>query len=959
MKKFLLSLALVLGLSSAASAVVIPGEGEAWNTYSWTESKDSEDNVIKYETTAQGYTLTLDKGTSSSDLSVANPATTNQIRVYVGSNLTISGTAAFTKVTVTVASNSKAVSATASEGWTLKGEVTTSKNSTFSFVSATPQTTITFDGDGKQLRLSALEILAEGEAPVNPDPVDPVDISNTAETAYTTSQAFELITAGQGLDTEVYVKGTIKEVTEISTSYGNATYTLTDGTSDLVVFRGLYIDGEKFTAEDQIAVGQELIILGKLVNYNGTYEVTTGSKIISINGDAPVNPDPVDPDPEEPGEYTSLELLDPTDSATPIVDGGITIEGDLPEGLSYIWAWKSYNSSYFLKASAFANSTKYAATSYAWTPAFTPVNGTVVTAEFEHAYKFESNASSLWKFVVREEGSSEITELTIPEWGTGSDFTFVSSGSIDLSAFIGKKIQVGFKYVSSTESAGTWEVHSLVLSTDGDFDVDLPEEQDVVVNNIAEALELCTTESTPNVVINNPVTVVYQNGRYLWVNDATGNILLYGDINDIYIDGDVIPAGIKGTAINYSQGQFQLKDLDTESFLEATPGTPVAPIEIAVEELSPDLVNQYVVIAGATIAVDETAEKDNTYILTDETGSCTLFNQFWNEAYYDVVDVPEGSDITVYAMVNVYKGVAQLYPVRFDGGIEKVAAPEFSIEGGQVLKGTQVALTSATEGATIHYTIDGSEPTSTSTVYSEPIILVFDVTIKAIAVKEGMNNSDVNEATFTVVEPVEGNEAYFPFATVDPSNYGFDMTDHSDYTKAQTISVVDQPITVAPATITISKGASAQGGAFYRPQDQEDRESFWTLRFYKKAIMTISAMGGYEITSVSFEFEDEAKHRGYLAKCDFSTGNYNTETYTWTGSAQSLVIDGLNNDGGTVSFKSITVNFDVAGSALDIEANQDAPVEYFNLQGVRINGELTPGLYIRRQGTATSKVIIR
>ena len=956
MKKFLLSLALVLGLSSAASAVVIPGEGEAWNTYSWTETTDDAAKVIKYETTAQGYTLTLDKGTSTTDLAQANPASINQIRVYQGASFTITGTTAFTKVTVTVASGSKATSATASEGWTLEGtSISTSANSTFSFVSATPQTAITFYGtDGtsaKALRFNALEILAEGETPVDPDPVDPVDISNTAETAYTTSQAFELITAGQGLDTEVYVKGAIKEIKEVNTQYGNATYTLTDGTSDLVVFRGLYIDGEKFTAENQIAVGQELIILGKLVNYNGTYEVTTGSKIISINGDAPV-----DPNPEEPGEYTSLELLDPTDSASPITDGGITIEGDLPEGLSYIWTWKTYNSSSYLCASAFANSTKYAATSYAWTPAFTPINGAVVTAEFEHAYKFESNAASLWKFVVREEGSSDITEITIPEWGTGSDWTFVTSGEIDLSAFEGKKIQVGFKYVSSTESAGTWEIRSLVLSTDGDFDVEIPEEEDVVVDNIAAALALCTTEGTANVVINNPVTVVYQNGRYLWVSDATDNILLYGDIDDIYFDGDVIPAGIKGTAINYSQGQFQLKDLEPESFLEATAGEPVAPTQIAVEELSADLVNQYVVITGASIAA---TDKDYTFTVTDETGSCTLFNQFWNEAYYDVVDVPEGSDITVYAMVNVYKGAAQLYPVRFEGGIERVAAPEFSIESGEVLKGTQVALTSATEGATIHYTIDGTEPTSTSTVYSEPIILVFDVTIKAIAVKEGMADSDVNEATFTVVEPVEGNEAFFPFATVDPSNYGFDMTDHTDYTKSQTINVADQPIAVAPITITISKGASTDGGAFYRPQNAEGKECFWTLRFYKKAIMTLSAMDGYQITSVSFEFENESTHPGYLAKCEFSSGEYNAETYIWTGTAESLAIDGLNNDGKTVSFKSITVTFEETGSSLDIEADQDAPVEYYNLQGVRINGELTPGLYIRRQGNATSKVIIR
>lgn len=37
----------------------------------------------------------------------------------------------------------------------------------------------------------------------------------------------------------------------------------------------------------------------------------------------------------------------------------------------------------------------------------------------------------------------------------------------------------------------------------------------------------------------------------------------------------------------------------------------------------------------------------------------------------------------------------------------------------------------------------------------------------------------------------------------------------------------------------------------------------------------------------------------------------------------------------------------------------DGPVEYYNLQGVRMHGDLAPGLYIRRQGTETAKVVIR
>ena len=116
-----------------------------------------------------------------------------------------------------------------------------------------------------------------------------VDITNTPETAYTVAQAFELIHAGQGLDTKVYVKGYITNVKEVSTSFGNATYSLNDentynAETALLVYRGYYLDGERFTAEDQIKVGDQVVVYGKLVDYNGTYEINTGSSIHSING---------------------------------------------------------------------------------------------------------------------------------------------------------------------------------------------------------------------------------------------------------------------------------------------------------------------------------------------------------------------------------------------------------------------------------------------------------------------------------------------------------------------------------------------------------------------------------------------------------------------------------------------------------------------------------------------------
>ena len=85
-----------------------------------------------------------------------------------------------------------------------------------------------------------------------------------------------------------YIKGTISQIDEVSTQYGNARYYLSnDGTTtdQLQVFRGLYLNGDKFTAPSQISVGKKVLILGTLDFYEGTStpQVGRNSKIISIN----------------------------------------------------------------------------------------------------------------------------------------------------------------------------------------------------------------------------------------------------------------------------------------------------------------------------------------------------------------------------------------------------------------------------------------------------------------------------------------------------------------------------------------------------------------------------------------------------------------------------------------------------------------------------------------------------
>ena len=82
-----------------------------------------------------------------------------------------------------------------------------------------------------------------------------------------------------------------------------------------------------------------------------------------------------------------------------------------------------------------------------------------------------------------------------------------------------------------------------------------------------------------------------------------------------------------------------------------------------------------------------------------------------------------------------------------------VATPEFSVASGEVDSGTSVTISCATDGAKIYYTTDGSDPTAESTAYTEAISLTKAVTLKAIAVKDGMNDSAVSSVSYTIYTP--------------------------------------------------------------------------------------------------------------------------------------------------------------------------------------------------------------
>lgn len=77
---------------------------------------------------------------------------------------------------------------------------------------------------------------------------------------------------------------------------------------------------------------------------------------------------------------------------------------------------------------------------------------------------------------------------------------------------------------------------------------------------------------------------------------------------------------------------------------------------------------------------------------------------------------------------------------------------------------------------------------------------------------------------------------------------------------------------------------------------------------------------------------------------------------------------------GTISGNNVVMNIDVMWSGIpikvtftsttsginDINADLNAPVEYFNIQGMRVDADnMTPGIYVKRQGNKVSKILVK
>lgn len=253
----------------------------------------------------------------------------------------------------------------------------------------------------------------------------------------------------------------------------------------------------------------------------------------------------------------------------------------------------------------------------------------------------------------------------------------------------------------------------------------------ITVSTIADARSATIGKE---VMVTGVVTALF-NTATAHIQDNTGAIAIFPVASLSAKVGDIVT--IKGTLAEYS-GLKQLTNISLVG--EPIASTLPAPLEVTSAGVKEENESKLVTLKNVSITG---AGRD--FIGTDADGTFAIYDKTEDSGL--VAGVTYGE---ITGIVGQFGTVHQILPISVIEDTTKVQNVQAS-SSGAVTAGTSVTLSTTTQGATIHYTLDGSTPTTSSAVYTSGITVNEPMTIKAIAVKEGLTDSAIATFTYEII----------------------------------------------------------------------------------------------------------------------------------------------------------------------------------------------------------------
>ena len=244
---------------------------------------------------------------------------------------------------------------------------------------------------------------------------------------------------------------------------------------------------------------------------------------------------------------------------------------------SSIDVWTLDDANHYMKGTAYVSSTKdrYETEAWLFSPWIDLTSVSGASLSFEHVSRYTESNDQVTLWVITDVANADWEQLTIPTYSSGTNWTFVESGAIELSAYAGHKVMLGFKYISdgTSDGTGTWEIknvsvieksYSTLFTMDSDaisVEVGKTKNNHVTVNSGATITYDSDDESIATVSADGTITGVAEGSTYINVHVAANGF--YPAADDVF-EVTVIPA------IAYKSFSWDLSKDNTVSASEAS-----------------------------------------------------------------------------------------------------------------------------------------------------------------------------------------------------------------------------------------------------------------------------------------------------------------------------------------------------------------------------------------------------
>ena len=286
------------------------------------------------------------------------------------------------------------------------------------------------------------------------------------------------------------------------------------------------------------------------------------------------------------------------------------------------------------------------------------------------------------------------------------------------------------------------------IISEGGHPPETPESEEL--DNIAAARTITDPDKLVKITGTVTTDMGFWGGKAFYLQDTSAGIYVFTSSADVS-PGDVVT--LEGKVSPYS-GELQIQP--TKLTKISTGNELPSPQIITPAGVNSETQGERVTINNVVITNLTTTNDYGTFEFTathDNGESVIIRNDNRNGLAYDtfVQRYKEGDLVHVSGISSIFNNSYQLKTLGLESfDLVNKPAVYTDVFPGTVAEGTEISLISPIENAHIYYTLDGSTPSTDSTLYTTPVALSSDTTIKAIAVSD--TTSDVFTFTYHILK---------------------------------------------------------------------------------------------------------------------------------------------------------------------------------------------------------------